>query len=317
MTGEDSSSTNATPGMVEPVSCVIAAYNAEAYLNDCIESLLSQQGCLFEIVIVDDGSVDGTRTAIEKLAIVDHRIRLISIKNSKQAIARNVGVQNAKYPLIAFLDADDTSVNDRLRRQAEFMAANPNVSALGGGLQLVDNDLLPIGHEFPPQCHQEITRNLFSGHAAGGIFLSTAMVRRRDFLEIKGFRHEVVPAEDYDLWLRLADAGKILANLPEVLSNYRVHLDSDSSRLSRTQLQRSQQALADSAMRRGTAIPRQSWSRLPLQPLDRCVSVYAKNGRFAKAFRLVTKNIAMRPWLALNYFSLLRLILIRLKAFVR
>ncbi|MDX1929809.1 MAG: glycosyltransferase family A protein [Pirellulaceae bacterium] len=290
------------------VSCVVAAYNAERYVAACIASLQRQRHANLEIIVVDDGSSDQTREIVEAIAKRDSRIQIISISNSKQAAARNLGVSRAKYDFIAFLDADDIAAQDRIEKQLAYLSDNPQICAVGGGIRLVDDQLREIGYDFPPEAHEEICKKLYAGIAAGGIFLSTAMVRRSSFEAVKGFRTEIVPAEDYDLWLRFADAGERLGNIPNVLSDYRVHLESDSSKLTLCQLKCMNRALADSCRRRNAPFIAVRQSGIPVQPLDRIATVLVMNGKLTRAIKIVFSGAARNPLGASSYVSILRLL---------
>jgi glycosyltransferase involved in cell wall biosynthesis len=107
---------------VTTLSAVIPAYNAEAWLGQAIESALAQEEVALEVVVVDDGSTDGTA---EVLATFGDRIRLVRQANRGLPAARNAGIAAARGDLVAFLDADDTWEPSKSRRQLAYLAAHP------------------------------------------------------------------------------------------------------------------------------------------------------------------------------------------------
>lgn len=98
------------------VACIIPAYNAEAFLTQAVESLQQQTYPLSEIIVVDDGSTDGTAALARRLAGQDPRLRLVQQANSGNTAARNLGVQQGQCQLLTFLDADDLWLPDRLEQ---------------------------------------------------------------------------------------------------------------------------------------------------------------------------------------------------------
>jgi len=110
--------------MNNKISVVIPVYNGEAFISDAIQSVLKQTVRPYEVIVVNDGSVDGTA---EKLALFGTRITVISIPNGGVSNARNVGIQASSGELIAFLDADDIWYEDKLERQLEVFERYPDL----------------------------------------------------------------------------------------------------------------------------------------------------------------------------------------------
>jgi glycosyltransferase involved in cell wall biosynthesis len=200
------------------VSVVMAVRNAEMYLEESIESILSQTLRELELLVVDDGSLDGSRGIVERLIERDNRVELLASGESGGiAIARNLGCRAARAPYIACLDADDVALPDRLARQVEFLDSNPSVALVGGALITVDScgrrgALLRF-----PTTSNAIKSTLLRHNC---IAHSSATFRRDALAEVGWYRFE--DQEDYDLWLRFSERFE-LANLTQPVILYRIH----------------------------------------------------------------------------------------------
>ncbi|EMK3380923.1 glycosyltransferase family 2 protein [Vibrio vulnificus] len=100
--------------MKDLISVVIPLYNTEKYIKECVESVLDQDYERFELLVINDGSTDGSRKIVEHLALKDNRIKVINIDNNGVSNARNVGINNASGKYITFIDADDCISKDYL-----------------------------------------------------------------------------------------------------------------------------------------------------------------------------------------------------------
>lgn len=201
------------------VSVVIPVYNGEAYLAEAIESVLGQTLHELELVVVDDGSQDGTHTILDRFARADPRVRIVlNERNLGISGARNRGWQVAEARYVAVLDADDVALPDRLSRQAEFLDAHPSVAAVGGSAIAIDATGRRMStRRFPTKprvIHETLMRHNCLGHSA--------MTMRRSALECVG-GYRLRTTVDYDLWLRLSERFE-LANLVEPVVLVRLHL---------------------------------------------------------------------------------------------
>jgi len=181
--------------MSEPVSVIIPTYNRRDYLQKALESVLSQDHPL-EVIVVDDGSDDGTREAIR---IDDARLRYFYQENRCPAAARNIGIRNARYELIAFLDSDDRFARDKLRLQTAAMSAAPEFL-----ISHTDEIWYRRGkHLNQKNRHRKMHGDLFARSLELCVVgMSTVMARRGLFEEIGLFDESLPCCEDYDLWLR-------------------------------------------------------------------------------------------------------------------
>jgi glycosyltransferase involved in cell wall biosynthesis len=235
--------------MIPSVSVIMPVCNCQRYLQEAVNSILAQTFGDFEFLIVDDGSTDGSLAILRKMAQRESRIRVISRANTGQTKALIELVNEARGEFIARMDADDCSLPDRFEHQLAFLGTHPQVVALGGEVEWMDKDGDPIRNFCVGHTHDEIDAAQMNGVGAV-ITHPAAMFRRQAVLAIGGYRAELQPAEDCDLFLRLAEYGK-LANLDRVVLRYRIHPNSTGGRQRALQNQMKYRALAEAHQRRG------------------------------------------------------------------
>ena len=207
------------------VSVVVAAYNAQPFLKAAMGSILEQSFRDWELIVVNDGSTDGTGDYLHQMAATDHRVRVIDQENQGQNAAANRAISEARSPLIARMDADDISDLSRLGQQVAFMDAHPGVGLLGTQIRRLGENRSGLNSSFPVD-HDEIVSALLLNHHA--ICNPTVIFRRDLFEKIGGYwSHDI--AEDWDMFLRMGEVSQ-LANLDEVLLSYRFHRGSINGR---------------------------------------------------------------------------------------
>ncbi|MGE3306516.1 MAG: glycosyltransferase family 2 protein [Rhizobiaceae bacterium] len=200
------------------LSVILPVRDGEKYIDAAIASIRAQTFGDFELLVIDDGSRDGTAAIVERHAAADPRIRLLPNGGAGGLVsALNFALSQAQAPLIARMDADDIAMPDRFERQMARMLAEPDLQVLGGGYIEIDGDGREGPAVTPPQTHDEIVRVL---QRVNCIAHPTVLMRRPALEAVGGYREAYVRAEDYDLWLRLAEHGR-LGNLPEPLIRYR------------------------------------------------------------------------------------------------
>ena len=205
--------------MTPAVSVLMPVRNGEAWLGQGIASMLSQELADFELLIVDDGSSDGTPLVLEQFARADDRIRVIRQEPQGIVAALNRALAAARAPYLARLDADDRAMPERLCRQHAFMQAHSGIVLLGSGAEVIDQSGAVVGRLSPPTGGAELMRIL---RRSNPFIHSTVMMRAAPVRELGGYRAAFLAAEDYDLWLRMAERGEI-ANLADPLIQYRRH----------------------------------------------------------------------------------------------
>lgn len=199
------------------VSIVIPARNAAATIAETLRSVLVQAK-LAEVIVVDDGSTDGTAGIVNALG--DPRIRLISGPCTGIAGALNAGFRAAAFPYIARCDADDLYLPGRLIRQADWLDRHPDYVAISGGFQSIDHKGRMLAELACDGLDRDVTDILRNGQAM--THLCTWLVRRKAILATGGARPWFETAEDVDLQLRLAFQGRVW-HAPGPVYGYRLH----------------------------------------------------------------------------------------------
>lgn len=200
------------------VSVLLPTYNARAHIESCIEALDQQRFDDFEIVVVDDGSTDGTIEYLEDR----EDIRLFVRSNPEDGLpgALNYGLERARGKYVARQDADDISYRDRLGRQVDCLDTHSDVTMVGTGVDLLGPDGSKRSRRIPP-ANPNIESLLEKNRFVHG----SVMFRRDAVLEIGGYDTGFEYAEDYDLWLRLATDYDV-RNIQSALYGLRVHDES-------------------------------------------------------------------------------------------
>lgn len=214
------------------VSVVMSVFNGQRYVADAVESMLSQAFQDFEFIVVDDGSTDKTSEILAEYAKLDSRVRIISQRNTGRAEALNNGIGVATGRYIARMDADDISIEDRLESQVGFMNAHPEVGVLGGAYEQIDSMGRILNTIGAPLEDAAIKIELLRGNP---MCHPAIMMRKEAVLAAGGYRKQLLDADDYDLWLRMAEFT-CLANLETVILRYRVHAEQVSIRSMRRQI---------------------------------------------------------------------------------
>lgn len=220
--------------MIEPlVSIVVPAFNAERFLSRTLASAQRQTHNRLEIIIVDDGSTDGTRSIVESIAAQDDRVRIVSVKNGGVASARNVGIDEAKGEFIAFLDSDDLWHPEKIADQVAALTVRNTNGAVASYtlMRLIDvhdrflHNGSGVGHS-----GYIFARHLFSRPVGNG---SSLFLFRERALSVGGFdtswaANGLGGCEDLDLELRLAARHPLVA-VRRYLVGYRAYPGNMSS----------------------------------------------------------------------------------------
>jgi glycosyltransferase involved in cell wall biosynthesis len=253
------------------VSVLMPVYNAERYLALALDSILAQTFTDFELIIVDDGSTDRSPEILGEYEKNDRRIRVLARPNTGIVGALNDGLKLCRAELIARMDADDISRPNRFALQVQHLRDNPDCALVGSRVLLIDPEGSPIREWITQLTHEEIDR----AHLDRGwpVVHPTVMMRRALVEETGGYRKQYETLEDLDLFLRLAELGK-LANLPDVLLDYRQHFSSICHTRSDHQSAIRHAILAETAQRRGTPSP-DPVPPLPSKPRVECHRLWA------------------------------------------
>ncbi|GMT49866.1 MAG: glycosyl transferase [bacterium] len=213
------------------VSVNMPVYNGEKYIDEAIQSILNQTFKDFELIIIDNASTDQTVKKIQ--AYQDPRIRLIqNPKNMGLVFSRNKALSESKGDYIAVLDADDIAYPTRLAEQTRFMDEHSDFALIGTWTEVFNSYGQILSYwkpEFSPK--ELLVHSLFINPLAH----SSAMIRKTA-LPDQRYQKDYAPAEDYDLWVRIASKHKV-GNIPKVLVQYRAHQNSTGSQQKDTQIQ--------------------------------------------------------------------------------
>lgn len=195
------------------VSIVIAAYNAERYIKECIDSIKAQTYPYFEVIIINDGSTDGTSGILSD--ICDERFRIIDSEHDYIA-SLNKGMTLAKGKYIARMDADDIMMPERIEKQLTYMEKNPDIAVCSSWYEAFGRYswLVNIGNYLVSNPLIELLRQNIICHP-------TTMMRKSFLQENEIFYKRYDYAEDYKIWVDIACHGGKFSVIPEVLLKYR------------------------------------------------------------------------------------------------
>jgi glycosyltransferase involved in cell wall biosynthesis len=205
------------------ISVLMPAYNSERYISAALDSVLAQTFTDFEVVIVDDGSTDGTLATLRKYADRDKRIKLITRPNTGIVGALNDAIAASQGEFLARMDSDDICDPRRFELQLAYMREHPDCVLLGSNVLLMDSDGARIGPMLDVcSGHDQIDHALLQG---GWPIVHPSVMLRADAVRKVGGYIGKCPNEDHDLFLRLMEIGRG-ENLPELLLHYRKHTSS-------------------------------------------------------------------------------------------
>ena len=201
--------------MPPSISVVMPVYNAGTFLKESIDSILQQSFEDFEFFIIDDASTDNSAELIR--SFTDKRIRFIEKPaNTGYTDSLNMAIQLSKGKYIARMDADDISEQQRFLQQFQYMENNPAVLVLGTAYKIIGTDemvQLPLSYE-----EAKVVSIMHVPVAHPTVMMRKEIFTRYQFLYNKKYE----PAEDYDLWTKVLEIGKI-ENLQKPLLYYRRH----------------------------------------------------------------------------------------------
>ncbi|MEE8059328.1 MAG: glycosyltransferase [Pseudomonadales bacterium] len=213
------------------VSVVVPLYNTQRYIAECIDSVLAQSFADFELIVVNDGSTDGSTKIVQSYA--DKRMRLVNQENRGLAGARNTGTREARGTYIAFLDADDYWHPDKLALHVSHLDDSPNVGVSYSGSIFIDENSLPLGIVQRPKLSNISTAHILCRNPVGNG--SSPVVRKDVFNQIEFtcgelshrdpcyFDEDLQQSEDIECWLRMSlTTDWLFEGIKAELTYYRV-----------------------------------------------------------------------------------------------
>ena len=184
------------------ISVVMGVYNAEKYLRDAMDSILSQRYGDFELIVVNDGSTDSSGEILEEYRRVDTRVRLVSNgMNIGLTRSLNIGLQEASGTFIARQDADDTSHPDRLQKQVEILQDQAHLCLVGCISELIDAEGTKFGEIHPVVTESELLK--YFARTESPFAHGSVMFRREQILDVGAYDERFWFAQDFDLWIRI------------------------------------------------------------------------------------------------------------------
>ena len=200
------------------ITVLMSVYNGEKYLKEAIDSILNQTFKDFEFLIINDGSTDKTAEILQSYD--DPRIKIVNNdKNMDLTKSLNKGLRIARGKYIARMDADDVSLPQRFKKQVDYLEENVTAGLVGTFSYTIGEGGEILNEGKPPSENKEIKKALLKGNQFCG---PSVMFREKCIDRIGFFREEFRYAQDYDLWLRIADKYDV-ANIPEPLYERRIH----------------------------------------------------------------------------------------------
>lgn len=196
------------------VSVIIPTYNHSQFILDAINSIMNQTYSDWECIIVDDGSTDDTQTVVGPLLELGYDIKYFKKENGGLSSARNFGIKKSQGTYILPLDADDTFEKTFLEKAVEKFSRD-------GALKVVYCEARYFGAKqgkwnLPEYSNERLL--------VSNMIFSCAMFKREDYNRVNGYDESIL-YEDWDFWLRILNDGGNVFRIPEVLFNYRKHID--------------------------------------------------------------------------------------------
>jgi glycosyltransferase involved in cell wall biosynthesis len=198
------------------ISVIFPVWNAESYIEAAIKSILNQTIKNFELILIDDGSTDSSLKIMQRLSVTDNRILLIARENKGLIYTLNQGIHQAVGKWIARMDADDIAYENRLEKQLDYLHKT-KADICGSWAELFgEQQRVVLKHAVSNNAIK--TELLFCTP-----FVHPTIMIKAELAKSMLYQDDWKHCEDYDLWVRLAENGCKLVNVPEVLLKYRTH----------------------------------------------------------------------------------------------
>jgi len=281
-------------------SVVIPAYNAERFLPQAIESVLAQSWQNFELIVIDDGSKDSTLAIAQGYAARDPRVKAFTQPNRGFAETLHRGFELSASDWVFRMDADDRMHPNRLERQLAFLAEHPELDVASSLVFHIDENNRIIGKDNSRLVTYEAIQQRVVANELIGFCHPAAVVRKSAVMAVGGYRKQFWPAEDIDLWNRLAENGYKMLVQPEYLLDYRMHGTSASISGARTARQKVRW-IKDCMLRRRAGQPELDWNAflVELHAAPLLVRLNRTRKDFAKIFyKSAVAHYAQRQYIS-------------------
>ena len=286
------------PNLEPMVSIIVPTYNRAHYIDFTIRSALGQTYENIELIVIDDGSTDDTRTIVSPY-LEYHNFIYCEQENRGQSVARNKGLSLASGEFICFLDSDDVLVSDAIEVLVKYIMHYSDVSVVYGNLDFIDGDGNYVPGINPRRYSGTITSQLLIDNC---VSFDSVLIRRSCLEMVGGLDERVDVGDDYDLWLRVSVGHKFLY-VPKVFGQYRImhqQISTDIDRRFKSNKSCLERFFEDNPGLQESTEKNYFWCRF----YTRFGSNYAYRGNLRKAFRFYFKAISFKffsiyPWRAL------------------
>jgi glycosyltransferase involved in cell wall biosynthesis len=206
------------------VSVILPSFNHASFVGEAVQSVLDQTFRDLELIVVDDGSSDGTADVVASMR--DPRLTLIRLSENRAVHPRNLALNQARGRYVAFQNSDDTWVPGKLAAQIEVMEGGSQYAACFTGAEIIDESGRPASDTWADRIFTTVDRVAASWlrhffDVGNCLPLPSAVARRSDVIRLGAFRASLVQLADFDLWIRLAALGEFHI-LPERLTKVRI-----------------------------------------------------------------------------------------------
>lgn len=206
------------------VSVILPSYNHARFITEAVESVLNQTLTQLEVIVVDDGSTDGTAEVVARMS--DRRLHLIVLKENRRFHPRNIGLASARGQYVAFQNSDDTWEKTKLEKQITVLEQQPEVSVCFTGVQIIDEHQQLLSGTWANTLFQKENKKSdawlrYFFDYGNALCISSACARRSLLKKTGSFNPSLIQLGDFDLWVRLAAVGGFQI-LPELLTHMRI-----------------------------------------------------------------------------------------------
>tara|TARA_Y100000310_G_scaffold57488_2_gene52692 strand:+ start:26209 stop:26961 length:753 start_codon:yes stop_codon:yes gene_type:complete len=215
------------------LSVITTVYNCEKFIKESLDSLFAQKYTDLELILVNDGSTDATRSLLQPFLekYGESIVFLNSERNRRIPTCRNKAIDVARGEYIAIHDGDDITLPGRFERQVDFLDKNPEYFCIGAWAEEINENGEKIGErDYPPPTHEGVVDIITSKETfyLNPVIDPTTMFRKDDFIKLGGYtlKDEIYTVPDFDLWLRAILSGRQIGNIQMNLIKYRVNSQS-------------------------------------------------------------------------------------------
>jgi glycosyltransferase involved in cell wall biosynthesis len=275
--------------------------NAGRYVAEAIDSILNQTYEDFELLVANDGSTDGCEEIVRDFEKHDARVKLLHRTENRGIVyTRNELLEHTTGEFTAMMDADDICMPERFEKQVEWLDAHPDYVAVGSRVLLIDPEGNPMCTLPIRETHEEIDKWHIEVASGTAMANPTVTMRTQAVRDVGGYDEDAIWAEDYDLFLRLGEHGK-LATMPDVFLHYRQHFTGTGYARNYKQRKAIHVSVEKACKRRGLPVPKKvSNEKFPNRNAAYAYWQWAewsmRGGNMATARKYLRMSLLREPW---------------------